>query len=416
MDERRFRVGIIGLGGMGHNHALACRVEPDVDLVAGCDLVAERRAAWGRTFGVAAEHLYDDYNRMLDQERLDLVIVPTHAAHRREPVLAAAKRGVHVFCEKPLAPTLREGDEMVAACEAAGVKMAVNHIKRGSRGNAIARRLIREGAIGEVYLIRGEAKGGRWAASELMEMGTHLFDWLRLVVAEHDKYRWIGGPTRVMGLDFTKRLRGEPEWLFAHVVQNGRPAAAGDIVHSTELPYDDFASGHVLGERAFCSLGFASGLHADVGFLAQPDVRDVGYGFDVVGTSGTLALRRSVGTEIFLQVGHHRGPLGAGSWERVPVDELEGLSPPATSLDEAGERLACQRRMLRDLLDAIAFDREPVSSGRDGLIALELVMAVWQSHRERRPVALPMAQREHPLSRWLADEAEAKDRPVGARR
>ena len=114
--------------------------------------------------------------------------------------------------------------------------------------------------------------------------------------------------------------------------------------------------------------------------------------------------------------GRPRIIVSPGPWERVPVDELEGLNPPAASVDEAGERLACQRRMLRDLLDAIAFDREPVSSGRDGLIALELVMAVWQSHRERRPVALPMAQREHPLSRWLADETETQERLVGARR
>jgi len=43
-------------------------------------------------------------------------------------------------------------------------------------------------------------------------------------------------------------------------------------------------------------------------------------------------------------------------------------------------------------------------------------MAVWQSHRERRPVTLPMAQREHPLSRWLAEETEAHERLVGAGR
>ncbi len=381
-----FRIGIIGLGGMGHHHAQACLAERDVMLAAGCDLIAEKRAAWGRASGVPECSLYASYDEMLDREQLDVVIVATPASAHCAPVLAAARRGVHVLCEKPPALTLRQADEMVSACENAGVKLAINHIKRGSNGNAIARHVIQAGAIGTPYLIRGECKGRRWAGSELMEMGTHLFDWLRLVAGD---------------------LRaGDPTWLFAHVVHEGRPAARADIVHSRHLPYQERDCGLVLGQRAFCAIGFPSGVHADVHFLNQPSGKDDGYGFDIVGTEGTLALRRSVGTQLFLQRGPHRGPLGAGPWEEIPVDEGAGLTPAARApLDAQGERLACQRRMLRDLLDAINEDREPYSSGREGRAALELVMAVWQSQREGRPVRLPLAQREHPLEAWLAEPA-----------
>jgi predicted dehydrogenase len=380
LPERPLRVGIIGLGGMGHHHAQACRAEPNVELAAGCDIAADKREAWGAAFGIGEGSLYADYVAMLERERLDLVVVATHATAHHAPVLAAARHGVHVFCEKPPALTLREADEMVAACDQTRVKLAVNHIKRGSRGNAIAQKLIADGAIGTPYRVRGEAKGARWAGSELMEMGTHLFDWLRL-------------------------FAGDAEWLFAHLVHEGRDAERGDIVHSLELPYRERDCGLVLGQRAFCSVGFASGLHADVCFLFQPNGQDVGYGFDICGTEGTLALRRSVGTQIYLQHGPHRGPVAAGEWEQIPVDEL--VDAPATSGVAPGkpaERLACQRRMLRDLVAAIVEDRQPFSSGRDGRAALELVMAVWQSHRLDQPVALPLAEREHPLEQWRRDE------------
>ena len=156
----------------------------------------------------------------------------------------------------------------------------------------------------------------------------------------------------------------------------------------------------MLGERAFCSVALAGGLHAEIGFLSQPSGGDLGYGFDIVGTEGTLALRRSVGTDLFLRPGHHRGPLGAAGWERIAVDEFAGLTPPVTIEGAAGERQALQRRLLRDFLAAIDEGRDPGSSGRDGVAALELSMAVWESHRAGRPVTLP--ERAHPLERWRA--------------
>lgn len=362
---------------MGHLLAWTCRSESSVELVAGCDIAEERRRAWGAAWGIGETALYGQYGSMLDQEQLDVVIVATHAPLHHAAVMAAVERGIHVFCEKPLALSLREADEMVEASAAAGVKLAVNHIKRGSRGNEIIRGLIDAGTIDTPHLLRGEGKGRRWAGSELMEMGTHLFDWLRL-------------------------LAGEPHWIFAHVVQHGRPATPADIVHSLQLPYPERDCGLVLGERAYCTLGLPSGVHAEVGFLAQLDDSDVGYGFDICGTEGTLAVRRSVGTDIFLQRGHHRGPLAAHLWEQVPVDEYAGLTPPTGITGDAGERQACQRRLLLDLLAAITEDREPLSSGRDGRAALELSMAVWEAHRQGQPVPLPLLQRAHPLEQWQA--------------
>jgi predicted dehydrogenase len=377
MGQGHFRVGIIGLGLMGHSLAQTCKAEARAHLAAGCDVMPAARQAWGDAYGVAEPSLYADVAAMLDSEKLDVVIVATHAPLHHGATLAAAERGIHVFCEKPLALSLAEADEMVVGCATAGLKLAVNHIKRGSRGNEVARRLIAEGAIGTPYLYRGEGKGGRWAGSELMEMGTHLFDWLRI-------------------------LAGDPQWLFADIVQDGHPGGPADVRHSLDLPYQERDCGFVLGERAYCAVGLPGGIHADIGFLSQPTGDDVGYGFDICGTEGTLALRRSVGTDVFLQVGHHRGPLGSQPWEQVQVNEFADLEPPITLGGMEGERLALQRRVFGDFLTAISEDREPFSSGHDGLRALELSMAVWASQVTGQPVTLPLLEHRHPLEGWRA--------------
>jgi predicted dehydrogenase len=379
-----FRIAVVGTGSMGRNHAKAYLQDPTVALVAGCDVVPAQREAWGAACNVAPSALYADYEEMYEREQLDAVIISTHASVHAAPTIAAAQRGIHVFCEKPVAPSLREADEMVAACDAAGVKLAINHIKRGSNGNAAAKRLIAEGAIGQPYYIRGEAKGGRWAGSELMEMGTHVFDWLLL-------------------------LAGDATSLYADLLHEDRPAGKGDIVHSLELPYKERDCGLVLGQRAYCSIRFASGLHADVGYLMQPTSPDDGCGFDIVGTKGTLSLRRGVETVIHLQEGDHRGPATGAAWEPIEVDELAGLDPPVAEPDrKSAIRLACQRRMLQDLRDAIREDRDPLASGRAGVAALELIMATWESARVGGPVAIPLLERDHPLELWLQERATEK--------
>lgn len=375
MTAQRFRIGCVGLGMMGHSLAQTCRAEANVELVAGCDILPEARSAWQIAFQMPRHALYADLDTMLDDARLDVLLIATHAPLHHAAALAAAARGIHVFCEKPIALSLVHADAMLAACAQAGVRLGVNHIKRGSRANGVIRALIADGTIGTPYLFRGEGKGGRWAGSELMEMGTHIFDWLRI-------------------------LAGDPEWLFAHVVQNGVAAGRDQITHSLDLPYRERDCGLVLGERAYCSLALPGGVHADIGFLSQPSGDDTGYGFDICGTAGTLAVRRSLGTDVFLQRAEHRGPIGA-PWEQIAVDEFADL-PPAAGADPTDERQALQRRLLRDFLLAIEEGREPLSSGRDGLLALELSMAVWESQRLGRPMTLPLPKREHPLEQWRA--------------
>ena len=366
-----YRIAIIGLGGMGGAHAEAVALEENCELVAGAEINPERAQAWGKRFGVEA--IYDDYEKMLDAQQPDIVIVPTQAPMHHPPTIAAAQRGIHVFCEKPTALNLIEADEMVEACDRHNVKFAINHIKRASPYNRHVLSLIEKGEIGDVVLLKATDKGGRKVGNSLMEMGTHLYDWLRL-------------------------FAGDVEWTHAHLVQmDGRESTVDDIKHTQEVHAFDRDAGLVLGERGHAAFRFKNGIHADVQFLAQPETNDNAYGIDIIGTEGRIAVRESVGTTMFIHKGQHKTP--AETWEPVHLS-AEDLDEHGNPRDDASVRLLLQRLMLRDLVAAIEEDREPFASGKDGRDCLEMIHATWESHRQGKRIPMPLTPREHPLERW----------------
>ncbi|MDA0746119.1 MAG: Gfo/Idh/MocA family oxidoreductase [bacterium] len=371
----RYRIAIVGLGGMGKHHAEAVQMEANCELVGGAEPDPERARVWKELTGVPA--VFGDYERMLDELAPDIVIISTQAPLHHAPTVAAAQRGIHVFCEKPTALNLVQADEMVAVCERNRVKFAINHIQRGSPYNRYVLDRIAQGEIGRVIQVRAYDKGGRKAGNSLMEMGTHLYDWMRLFC-------------------------GDMEWAHAHLTQlDGSMSTVYDIKTTQEVNPRDRDAGLVLGERGFASFRFKGGIHAEAVFLAQPQTDDTGYGLDLIGTEGRIALRESVGTSMFIHKGAHHNP--AEAWEPVPLAE-EDVDEEGQTRDKDSKRLLLQRLLLRDLVGAIEEDREPFASGRDGRDCLEMIHATWASHRQGARVYAPLAPREHPLECWRRDE------------
>lgn len=371
---KKYRIAIIGLGGMGGHHAQAAKLEENCELIAGAEINPDRAKAWGERFSVKA--IYDDYEKMLDEQKPDIVIIPTQAPMHHPPTIAAAQRGIHVFCEKPIALNLIQADEMVETCDQNSVKFAINHIKRASPYNRHVLSLIENGEIGDVVLMKATDKGGRKVGNSLMEMGTHLYDWLRL-------------------------FGGDVEWTHAHLVQmDGRESTGADIKRTQEVHPHDRDAGLVLGERGHATFRFKNGIHADVQFLAQPQTNDNAYGIDIIGTEGRIAIRESVGTTMFIHKGQHKTP--ADAWEPVHLPE-EDIDEKGNQRDKGSIRLLLQRLMLRDLIEAIEENRDPFASGRDGRDCLEMIHTTWESHRQKCRIYMPLTPREHPLERWQKD-------------
>ena len=195
-------MGIIGCGRIAVNHVAALRSIEDVDVVAVADVDAGRAQEFARRHKVGLA--YAGAEQMFDAGLDAVTVCSPHMAHA-EGVLAAARHGVHVLCEKPIAVDLDEADRMVEAAAQAGVLFGVLFQRRFWPAAARIRRAIDEGRLGRPIsggvvarfhrdaAYYAEPWRGRWeteGGGVLMTQAIHHIDLLQ----------WFMGPaTRVTG-------------------------------------------------------------------------------------------------------------------------------------------------------------------------------------------------------------------------
>src|SRR5262249_25732027 len=149
----------------------------------------ERGAAWGGGEGLEERQLYADYREMIERERPDVVSVCTNARHRHGVVVDIARMDAGVkaiWAEKPLAISLAEADEMVAACRKAGIVLAVQNLRRWHAWFVEARRLIDEGALGEIRTVHSYQRG-TWSNN------SHMVDLARFMAGGDGTIKWVFG-------------------------------------------------------------------------------------------------------------------------------------------------------------------------------------------------------------------------------
>ena len=375
----RYRAGAIGRtgrGNWGHGLDVAFVGLPEVDFVAVADDDPDGlRDAGART---GARSLYGDYREMLERERLDFVAVcPRWLDARAEMVIAAAEAGVKgLFCEKPFARTLAEADAMLEACERAGTRVAVAH-RRANPYEQRARAMVEEGAIGELQSLRGQGKcDHRSGAQDLMVLGTHMMDSMRYVAGS------------------------DVMWASGHVTQDGRDVTVDDIREGDE------EMGLIAGNALFATYAFENGVTASFESLPVADPPGGSsslFGFEAYGTRGIISVRNSPSGNMFVYPHSRWVPGDKDEWRPVVIEEWEreqrerGVSSTTLS----------NKIIVKELIRAVEEDRDVVitSSGKDGRAALEMIMAVHESHRLGKRVYFPMENRENPYEVWRGEES-----------
>ena len=147
--------GIVGPGGVADRCvAPAVRQAPGSRLVAVCSRSLDRAQLFASSNG--AEAGYDDLGRFLQHPGLDVVYVATPDGLHEEPVVAAARAGKHVLCELVLSISVESCLRMIRACRTAGVVLGTHIQHRHSPANKEMRRLVQEGAVGEVLRVRAQ--------------------------------------------------------------------------------------------------------------------------------------------------------------------------------------------------------------------------------------------------------------------
>ena len=196
------KTAMVGLGKMGLSHLSIARAHPKIDLVAGCDATAYLTDILSKHTGLKC---YSDFDRMLESESLDALIVATPSKLHAGMVSKALARGLHVFCEKPFVLDVADGEQLVAAARQKGVVTQVGYHYRFVGAFKEAARIVSSGALGEVHHVRAEAygpvvlrrKGGTWRSAK-SEGGGALYDYACHAI---DLVNFIVGvPTGVSGV------------------------------------------------------------------------------------------------------------------------------------------------------------------------------------------------------------------------
>ncbi|MCG9129049.1 Gfo/Idh/MocA family oxidoreductase [Candidatus Poribacteria bacterium] len=187
--NEKYRIGIIGCGGMGGSHSRSWQKQENVEIVAAMDIYEESAKKLAAEYDIPAT--YTDVDEMLAKEDLDIVSITTWQGPRSEATVAAAKAGVKgIMGEKPMSASLGQADEMLKACEENDVKLVIGHQRRYRQQNTEIRRLIADGAIGQPTTLHHRAK----AHAGLLNTGTHAIDTWRYMLSDPETL-WVIGQT-----------------------------------------------------------------------------------------------------------------------------------------------------------------------------------------------------------------------------
>lgn len=360
-----YRAAVIGLGRMGSTfddeideggtlflpycHAPSYAAHERVELVAGADPHEGQRDIFAQRWGLDPAHVYADYADMLAREKPDIVSVCTTARVRHRILMDTAAAGVRaIWSEKPLALTLAEADDIVAACQRHKVAVAVNCARRWTPGFAEARRRIDAGELGDVLQVTAYAQCG------LSHNGSHAIDIIR----------YLAG--------------GEVSWVFGEMESDEAAATDGDIMGNGYLAFDN-------GVRAF---------------LRSTPTGQASWEIDVI---GTLQRVRSVagGLDWELWSTVSGGPRGRGVPARTPYPLPARIRGMGLSV-------------IDELIDGIEQGSVPRCSDRDGLAALEVAVALRESHRRGGcRIDLPLADRTLGIQ---SSETQQDNEPARIRR
>ena len=293
---KTYRAAIVGLGRMGstideevvgypsitlpYSVAASCLASDRLELVAGSDLLEEKRAAFGTKWGVDA--LYEDYLEMIEKEKPDLVAVCTKGDVHAEMGVKVAEMGVPmIYMEKAMACSMGEADLVLESCSKYGAVFNTGVLRRFDNRYAAVRDVIESGAIGEVKT------AVHFAGSNLLHGHIHSMDTLSFL---------LGDPRIV-------QVKGEllPRDL---VIENNR------------LDKDPSSIYHLLFENGVEGWTIPSGH----------------WEFEVTGTEGSVRSRNNgVDSElrkVMEQGGKRR------SWEEVPFPSVEPRSAVVDCLED----------------------------------------------------------------------------------
>ncbi len=345
---QKLRIGVIGLG-MGRHHIAGYQTHPNAEVVAIADLDEQLLKQIGDQYGVPRR--YPSGERMLQQEKLDIVSVATPNKFHQLLTVAALEAGSHVLCEKPMAMNAGEAREMLGAAKRAGRRLMINFSYRFTEQSMALKRQVDDGALGEVYFARtvwhrrrGFPGLGGWFGQKALSGGGPLID---LGVHRLDLALWLMGYPR-------------PLWVLGSAYNHIGAALAQE--RGATYDVEDLAAGFIKFENG-ASLEIEASWGANIREQELMETR-------LLGTRGGLVQRNVNETYEF---------------EAELYLEQNGSQFDARL--HPGEKPV--RSAMYHLVEALVKGVPHIATGEEGLRVMEILDAIYRSASEGQPVKIP---------------------------
>jgi predicted dehydrogenase len=338
--RKPLRMAVAGLG-----HFAQVAVLPGISQLGSVELAAlvsgnaDKRAELGDRYGVERRLDYDGLDELLASGEVDALYVAVPNDLHAPLTLKAASHGVHVLCEKPMAPTVAECERMIDACRDAGVRLMIAYRLHFEAGNLAAIELVQSGGIGQPRLFNStftmQVREGnirvqdRPGAGPLYDIGVYCINAARYVLREE--------PVEVAATAASHR--DDPRFLSV------------DESVAVTLRFDSGALASFV-----CSFGAADRAH-----------------YEVVGTKGTVLVDSAY---------EYASP--------ITVKQILGEEKPRVRRFAKRDQIAAE---IEYFARCIAEGIDPEPSGVEGLADVRIIEAIVESARSGRRIELPPLQR-----------------------
>ncbi len=351
------RVAIVGLGAVSGNIHLPAysQLGDRVSVVAGCDIDSNARTFVRRKWHLP--EVYDNPEEMIEKTRPDIVAICTPPSLHREQTLIALDYGCHVFCEKPLAESLSQADEIIRASERAGRYVVVNTQFPYMNIHSSSKKLIGSPEFGQLLFLHAwqtfhptETTEAGWRGNLdrrlCFEFGVHVFELIRFFFDD------------------------DPVWIFAHMPKFSREFKF-DVVNVISLEFSDGRAASIVLDR-----------------LSKGPERYLDMRLD-----GEFAsIHTSIGGEIRFEAGVYTrerrpffnfnfvkgGKAVLQNGKRSRIIAKDGINPFASST----------AAHFRNFIEAIENGTEPAATAKDNLNTLALAFAAYDSSESGKAIQM----------------------------
>lgn len=360
IDAPILRAGIIGLG-IGRNHAKGYQVQHGGQVVAICDQNEARLQEIGMLTATPPDGWHTDYHRLLSESKPDIVSVCLPNSLHAEVTIAALESGAHVLCEKPMATSVADAQRMLDAARANGKQLMIAYNRRYRADAQWIKRTVEAGILGQIYHVNAAWRretgipGSGWfsvkslaGGGPLIDLGVHILD-LTMYFLGFPQIQTVSGSVRSI---FGKR--GMKTWGR----KPGDMAAQGFDVED--------------GATAFIRFGNGTSMQLEATWAEHRTPQDDMIRIELQGSEATAVMEihnylKEDTLRLYSEV--------AGE----PVVTIPKVKWEATYDHEA---------LIVDALHSLRTGATPATEGNQGLAAVKILEALYQSARDGREVVL----------------------------